>query len=45
MTKETQIEESLIGKLTDLKYIYRPDIRDKQGLEYFLFCLSTILNF
>ena len=32
--KETQIEKSLIGKLTDdLKYIYRPDIRDRQTLE------------
>jgi len=33
MTKETQIEESLIGKLTDLKYTYRDDIRDKDSLE------------
>lgn len=33
MTKETQIEDSFIGKLTDLKYTYRPDIRDKQSLE------------
>lgn len=32
MTKEQQIEERLIEKLTDLKYIYRPDIRDKDGL-------------
>ncbi|WP_372938421.1 type I restriction endonuclease subunit R [Seonamhaeicola sp.] len=33
MTKEQQIEEELIGKLTDLKYIYRKDIRDKNTLE------------
>lgn len=33
MTKENQIEESLLTKLTDLKYTYRPDIRDKQSLE------------
>ncbi len=33
MTKELQIEESLIAKLEDLKYTYRPDIRDKVALE------------
>jgi type I restriction enzyme R subunit len=33
MTKENQIEESLIGKLTDLKYTYRPDIVDRKTLE------------
>ncbi len=33
MTKEAQIEESLITKLTDLKYTYRPDIRDRVSLE------------
>lgn len=33
MTKENQIEESLIGKLTDLKYTFRPDIRDRDALE------------
>lgn len=33
MTREIQIEESLIAKLTDLKYTYRPDIRDKASLE------------
>ncbi len=33
MTKETQIEESLITKLIDLKYSYRPDIRDRVSLE------------
>ncbi|MCW3108590.1 MAG: box helicase, partial [Segetibacter sp.] len=33
MTKETHIEESLIAKLRDLKYTYRPDIRDLDSLE------------
>ncbi len=33
MTKETQIENMLIEKLIDLKYTYRPDIRDKTTLE------------
>jgi type I restriction enzyme R subunit len=33
MTKEQQIEESLIGKLVDLKYTYRNDIQDKAALE------------
>ncbi|GIV37618.1 MAG: DEAD/DEAH box helicase [Cyclobacteriaceae bacterium] len=33
MTKEQQIENSLIAKLTDLKYTYRPDIRDRASLE------------
>ncbi len=33
MTKEAQIEESLITKLTGLKYTYRPDIRDRVSLE------------
>ncbi len=33
MTKEIQIEESLIGKLSDLKYTYRDDIRDREALE------------
>lgn len=32
-TKEKQIEESLIAKLSDLKYTYRPDIRDRNTLE------------
>lgn len=32
-TKETQIEQSLIQKLIDLKYSYRPDIRDREALE------------
>ncbi len=33
MTKETQIEQALIGKLSDLKYTHRPDIRDRDDLE------------
>lgn len=33
MTKEAQIEQSLITILTDLKYTYRPDIRDRASLE------------
>lgn len=33
MTKEIQIEESFITKLTDLKYTYRTDIKDRVSLE------------
>ncbi|TZF99400.1 type I restriction endonuclease subunit R (plasmid) [Chryseobacterium panacisoli] len=33
MTRENHIEESLINKLSDLKYTYRADIRDKINLE------------
>lgn len=33
MTTENQIENKLIAKLTDLKYTYRPDIRDREALE------------
>lgn len=33
MTKESQIEQGLIDKLSDLKYTYRPDIRDRNALE------------
>ncbi len=33
MIKETQIEQGLIAKLTDLKYTYRTDIRDRETLE------------
>ena len=33
MIKEIQIEDSLITKLTDLKYTHRADIRDKASLE------------
>jgi len=32
MTKENKIEQDFIAKLQDLKYIYRPDIRDKDSL-------------
>ena len=32
-TKEQQIEQNLINKLVDLKYIYREDIRDRDALE------------
>ena len=33
MTTESQIEQGLIAKLTDLKYTYREDIRDRASLE------------
>jgi type I restriction enzyme R subunit len=33
MSKEQQIEDHLIQKLTDLKYTYRPEIRDRNALE------------
>ncbi|MEM6380467.1 MAG: DEAD/DEAH box helicase family protein, partial [Bacteroidota bacterium] len=33
MTKERQMEEGLISKLSELKYTYRKDIRDKNALE------------
>lgn len=33
MTKESQVEQDLIAKLTELKYTYRPDIRDRAALE------------
>ena len=33
MTTENQTEQSLIEKLKDLKYSYRPDIRDRDALE------------
>ena len=32
-TTEQQIELDLIAKLEDLKYAYRPDIRDRTALE------------
>ncbi len=32
-TSENQIEQELISTLRDLKYAYRPDIRDRQALE------------
>ena len=31
--KEQQIEESFIKKLQNFKYVYRPDIRDRESLE------------
>ncbi len=31
--KEHQIEQDLINKLSDLKYVYRPDINDRAALE------------
>ena len=34
MNKESQIENRLIEKLQDLKYTYRPDIRDRDALEH-----------
>ncbi|ULO25107.1 type I restriction endonuclease subunit R [Methylocystis sp. SB2] len=33
ITPERQLEESLVAKLRDLKYEYRPDIRDRATLE------------
>ncbi|QQS28038.1 MAG: type I restriction endonuclease subunit R [Sphingobacteriales bacterium] len=33
MTKEVQIEQGFIEKLTDLKYTFRADIRDRTSLE------------
>jgi type I restriction enzyme R subunit len=33
MVNEQKIERDLIGELTELKYIHRPDIRDKEALE------------
>lgn len=33
MSKEREIEERFIQKLTDLKYTYRPDIKDRISLE------------
>jgi type I restriction enzyme R subunit len=33
VVKEPQVEYGLIGKLTDLKYSYRSDIRDRRALE------------
>ena len=32
-THENDIEQGLIAKLCDLKYTYRPDIRDRASLE------------
>ena len=33
ITPERQLEEALVAKLRDLKYEYRPDIRDRAALE------------
>jgi len=33
IVKEADIEYGLVGKLQDLKYTYRPDIRDLNALE------------
>ncbi len=33
MSKENQIEEKFIKQLTELKYVYRPDIVDRKSLE------------
>ena len=33
ITPERDLEESLVAKLRDLKYAYRPDIRDRASLE------------
>ena len=33
MSKENLLEETLIKQLTELKYIYRPDIVDRKSLE------------
>ncbi len=33
MNAERDIEDGLISKLKDLKYVYRPDIRDRDALE------------
>ena len=34
MSKENEIEDSLIKQLTELKYTYRPDIVDRKSLEH-----------
>lgn len=33
MTKEHEIEQGLIAKLSGLKYVPRPDIRNREALE------------
>jgi type I restriction enzyme R subunit len=38
---EQQIELDLVAKLGELKYTYRPDIRDRSALESNFRCLST----
>ena len=32
-TSESAIEQELVSKLQELKYVYRPDIRDRATLE------------
>jgi type I restriction enzyme R subunit len=44
MSKEYQIEESLIKQLTELKYIYRPDIVDRKTLEQNFKTKFEVLN-
>ena len=33
-SSERLLEDELVAKLSDLKYTYRPDIRDRQALEH-----------
>ena len=33
ITPERELEDDLVGKLQDLKYEYRSDIRDREALE------------
>lgn len=44
MSKENQIEESLIKQLTELKYVYRSDIVDRKTLEQNFKIKFEILN-
>jgi type I restriction enzyme R subunit len=44
MSKENQIEQTLIKQLVDLKYIYRPDIVDRKTLEQNFRTKFEILN-
>jgi len=41
---EQEIEQELIKKLTDLKYTYRPDIRDREALEQNFRAKFDVLN-
>jgi type I restriction enzyme R subunit len=43
-TKESQIEQNIIQKLTNLKYIYRDDIKDKISLQNNFRCKFEELN-
>lgn len=40
MINENKIEQNLIEKLVDLKYIYRNDIRDRESLEKNFGCVK-----